>query len=171
MADVWIRQYKIKTDKLSRDLYYYQDGIYVDADDFIGGLIDEKFRGLNTTTFINNTLEYIRRHSLYEFTDEWLAVDNGLINPTTMELIGFSPERVTRIKLNVAYDPAAKWPAWGKFQEECKADTTVLQELSPRKGRYAGREWRPGEVSVDDCYKLYIGNGERVPCGPSEFIR
>lgn len=150
MADVWINQYHIKTDKLSRDLYYYQDGIYVDAEDFIGGLIDEKFRGLNTTTFINNTLEYIRRHSLYEFTDEWLAVDNGLINPATLELIGFSPDRVTRIKLNVAYDPAAKCPAWDKFQEECKADTTVLQETAG----YSLLPGYPHEKAV-----MLVGNG------------
>jgi P4 family phage/plasmid primase-like protien len=128
MADRWIVEHHIKTDRLTRCIFYYQDGVYVEAEDFIAGLIDEKFRGINVTSFINNVLDYIRRHSLFEFKDEWLALDNGLINPQTLEIVGCMPEIVTRIKLNVAYDKDAQCPGWFKFIEECESDLVLLQE-------------------------------------------
>ena len=110
MADGWIKKYHVKTDKITRETYYYQDGVYVDATDHLSVLIDEKFRGINTTSFIDNVLKYIKRHSLYDFTDDWLAVDNGVLNPLTLELVKPSPEIVTRIKLNVTFDPEATCP-------------------------------------------------------------
>lgn len=130
MADGWIREHHIKTDKLTRRIFYYEAGVYIDAEDFIGGLIDDKFRGINTTGFINNVMDYIRRHSLFEFKDEWIALDNGLIDPQTLERVGFTPEIVTRIKLNVAYDPDAKCPSWLKFIDECQSDPVLLQEAA-----------------------------------------
>lgn len=130
MADGWIREHHIKTDKLTRRIFYYEAGMYVEAEDFIAGLIDEKFRGINTTGFINNVLDYIRRHSLFDFTDEWLAVENGLIDPKTLTIIGFTPDIVTRIKLNVAYDDKAECPRWIKFIDECKSDPVLLQEAA-----------------------------------------
>ena len=129
MSDGWITKYCVKTDKLTRELYYYQNGVYVDATDFLSVLIDEKFRGSNTTGFINNVLDYIKRHSIYEFRDEWLAVDNGVLNPLTLELVQPSPEIVTRIKLNVTFNPEATCPKFLNFIEECKVDNVkVLQE-------------------------------------------
>ena len=130
MADRWIVDHHIKTDNLTRRIFYYSNGVYVDAEDYIAGLIDEKFRGINTTGFINNVLDYIRRHSLYDFKDEWLAVENGLIDPKTLEIVGFTPEIVTRIKLNVAYDKDARCTTWESFIAECKSDATLLQEAA-----------------------------------------
>ena len=131
MSDGWISEYHIKTDEITRDIYYYQDGVYVDATDFIAGLIDNKFRGINTTGFIANVLDYIRRHSLYEFKDEFLALDNGILNPLTQEIVGLSPNTVTRIKLNVTFDPAATCPKFLKFIDECKTDNKeALQETA-----------------------------------------
>jgi P4 family phage/plasmid primase-like protien len=130
LADAWIREYHIKSDKLTRTIYCYQDGVYVDAEDVVAGLIDERFRGLNTISFMSNVLEYVRRHSAYEFTDEWLAVNNGLLNPETLEIVGFTPEIVTRIRLNVIYDAAAQCPTWLKFLGECESNPTLLQEAA-----------------------------------------
>ncbi len=130
MADRWIIEHHIKTDRPTRCIFYYEGGVYVDAEDFIAGLIDDRFRGINTTAFINNVLDYIRRHSLYEFKDEWVAVENGIINPATLEIMGCTPEIVTRIKLNVAYDKDAQCPAWLKFLGECKSDAVLLQETA-----------------------------------------
>lgn len=128
MADKWIIEHHIKTDRLTRRLYHYEAGVYVDAEDYIACLIDEKFRGINTTGFINNVLDYIRRHSLYDFEDNWLAVANGLINPDNLDRADFSPEIVTRRKLNLSYDAQAECPKFKKFVEECKTDEALLQE-------------------------------------------
>ena len=159
MADGWIREHHIKTDKLTRILYYYENGVYVEADDFIAGIIDEKFRGLNTKTFINNVLDYIKRHSFYEFRDEWLALDNGIINTNTLEIVGCSPEIVTRIKLNVAYDKDAQCPAWLKFNGECKSDLILLQET-------AGYPLLPG-YPFQKAIMLLGGGGQ----GKSVFLK
>jgi len=159
MADGWIREFHIKTDKLTRRIYHYENGVYVDADDFLSCLIDEKFRGINTTGFISNVLDYIRRHSLYEFKDEWLAVDNGLIDPKTLGIIGFSPDIVTRIKLNVAYDPDAQCPRWLKFIEECKSDPVLLQET----GGYPLLPDYPWQKAI-----MLLGGGGQ---GKSVFLR
>jgi len=130
MADKWIVDRHIKTDRLTRKIYHYEAGVYVDAEDFIACLIDEKFRGINTTGFISNVLDYIRRHSLYDFSDKWLALDNGILNPDTLEKVDFTPEIVTRIKLPVAYDETAKCPKFDTFIGECKADKDLLQETA-----------------------------------------
>jgi len=159
MADGWVREFHIKTDKLTRILYYYENGVYVEADDFIAGIIDEKFRGMNTNSFIKNVLDYIKRHSLYDFGDEWLALDNGIINTATLEIVGCSPEIVTRIKLNVAYDKDAQCPAWLKFIGECKSDLTLLQET-------AGYPLLPG-YPFQKAIMLLGGGGQ----GKSVFLK
>ena len=159
MADGWIREHHIKTDKLTRILYHYENGVYVEADDFIAGIIDEKFRGINTNSFINNVLDYIKRHSLYEFRDEWLALDKGIINTNTLEIVGCSPEIVTRIKLNVAYDKDAQCPAWLTFIGECKSDLTLLQET-------AGYPLLPG-YPFQKAIMLLGGGGQ----GKSVFLK
>jgi len=158
-ADRWITEHHIKTDRLTRRIYHYEAGVYVDAEDFIANLIDEKFRGINTTGFINNVLDYIRRHSLYDFQDEWLALDNGLIDPTTLSIIGFTPEIVTRIKLNVAYDDKAGYPKWDRFIDECKSDPILLQEA-------AGYPLHPG-YPHQKAIMLLGGGGQ----GKSVFLR
>ncbi|GEM_PF-2438224 len=159
LADGWIREHYIKTDRVTRDVYYYQDGVYTDAEDFIANLIDDKFRGLNTDDFIKNVTNYIKRHSLYDFTDEWLGLKNGLINPTTLEIADNSPDLVTRIRLNVEYDPAAQCPRWLKFLDECKSDVVVLQETAgyPLLPRY------PYEKAI-----MLLGSGGQ---GKSVFLR
>jgi P4 family phage/plasmid primase-like protien len=159
MADRWIVEHHIKTDVLTRRVYHYEGGVYVDADDFIANLIDEKFRGINTNAFIENVLDYIRRHSLYEFKDEWLALENGLLNPATMEITGCTPEIITRIRLNVAYDPEAQCPAWHRFIDECKSDPVQLQEA-------AGYPLLPG-YPWQKAIMLLGGGGQ----GKSVFLR
>jgi P4 family phage/plasmid primase-like protien len=159
MADDWIRKYHVKTDDLTRIIYFYEEGVYIDASDFLSCLIDEKFRGINTTSFINNVLCYIQRHSLYEFDDQWLAVSNGLINPQTLEVVKFTPEIVTRVKLNVTYDPKAECPAWHKFISECKSDPILLQEA-------AGYSLLPG-YPFQKAIMLLGGGGQ----GKSVFLR
>jgi len=159
LADRWIADYHIKTDRLTRTIYYYEGGVYVEAEDFIACLIDDKFRGINTNSFITNVLDYIRRHSLYDFKDEWLAVDNGLINPQTLEIVKFSPERVTRIKLNVAYNPAAKCELWLKFIGECESNPVLLQEA----GGYSLLPGYPFQKAI-----MLLGSGGQ---GKSVFLR
>lgn len=159
MADRWISEHYIKTDRLTRKIYHYENGVYIEAEDFIAGLIDEKFRGINTTGFINNVLDYIRRHSLYEFKDEWLAVENGIINPATLDIVGFTPEIVTRIKLNATYDDKAQCPAWLKFLDECKSDPVLLQET----GGYPLLPSYPWQKAI-----MLLGGGGQ---GKSVFLR
>jgi len=159
MADGWIKEYHIKTDRLSRVIYYYQDGVYIEGTDFIAGLIDKNFRGINTTGFIMNVLEYVRRQSLYDFKDEWLAVENGLINPQNFEIVEFNPEIVTRIKLDVRYDPAATCPRWNAFIEECESDPVLLQEA-------AGYPFLPG-YPYQKAVMLLGGGGQ----GKSVYLR
>jgi len=159
LADGWIREHHIKTDRLTRTIYFYQEGVYVDASDFIAGLIDEKFRGINTNAFINNVLDYIRRHSLYDFDDSWLALDNGLIDPQSLEVIGFSPDVVTRIRLNAVYDPSAECPKWTKFLGECESDPVLLQEA----GGYPLLPGYPHQRAI-----MLLGGGGQ---GKSVFLR
>lgn len=159
LADRWIAEYHIKTDRLTRTIYYYEGGVYVEAEDFIACLIDDKFRGINTKGFIDNMLDYIRRHSLYDFKDEWLAVDNGLINPQTLEIMKFSHERVTRVRLNVAYDKDAQCTAWLKFIDECESSPVLLQEA----GGYSLLPGYPFQKAI-----MLLGSGGQ---GKSVFLR
>jgi putative DNA primase/helicase len=92
--------------------------------------MDSRFRGLTNESFIENQLSYIRRRALFEFTDTWLALDNCMLNPETLEIEEFSPDVVTRFKLDVAYDPNAICPGGMQFIQECKADEVLLQEMA-----------------------------------------
>jgi len=72
LADKWIQEHHIKTDKLTRRIYHYEDGVYVDAEDFIAWLIDGNFRGLNTRNFIKNVLAISGGiHSMTSKTNGW----------------------------------------------------------------------------------------------------
>ncbi len=158
-ADRWIVEHHLKTDRLTRRIYHYEAGVYVEAEDFISSLIDDKFRGINTTGFINNVLDYIRRHSLYDFKDEWLALDNGIINPATLDIVGFTPEIVTRIKLSVTHDKDAQCPTWDNFIAECKSDPVLLQET----GGYPLLPAYPWQRAI-----MLLGGGGQ---GKSVFLR
>ena len=129
LADVWIGSMNLKTDLKTCLIYKYDSGAYVPAERELAAMVDIKFRGLNTTSFIEQVLEYIRRQTQHEFADRWFALKNCMYNPETGETCDHNPGIVTRIKLDVAYDPDAKCPKWERFIDECKADKILLQEI------------------------------------------
>ena len=131
ICDTWITDYHLKTDSIDKySVYIYQDGVYAPAEAHLKTLMDSRFKGLTNESFIENQLSYIRRRTLFEFTDTWLALDNCMLNPETLETEEFSPDVVTRFKLDVAYDPEAEGPGWLQFLKECKTNETLLQETA-----------------------------------------
>ena len=61
-----------------------------------------------------------------------ITVENGVINLETMQLEPHDPARPSRIKLNAAYDPDAKSPAYDRFIESVLPDgedRTTIHEL------------------------------------------
>jgi phage/plasmid-associated DNA primase len=137
----------------------YDNGIYVEADDELQSRLDTKFRGINRAAFIEEVLNYIRRATKYEFEDKWFALDNCMFNPVTGEVQEPSFDIVTRIKLNVTYDPEAKCPRWLWFIDECKTDNKLLQEI-------AGFGLTPGYEIQKAC--MLLGTGGQ---GKSVFLK
>jgi P4 family phage/plasmid primase-like protien len=131
VCDSWIADYHLKTDSVNKtSIYEYQDGVYVNAEDHLKSLMDVRFKGLTNSEFIENLMNYIRRRTLFEFTDIWLALDNVMLNPATLETEDFNPDVVTRYKLDVAYDPDTTCPGWTQFLAQCQADGVLLQETA-----------------------------------------
>ena len=53
LADTWIDTMHLKTDTKTCVIYKYDSGAYVPAEKELAPMIDTKFRGLNTTSFIS----------------------------------------------------------------------------------------------------------------------
>ena len=130
LADTWIDTMHLKTDTKTCVIYKYDSGAYVPAEKELAPMIDTKFRGLNTTSFIEQVLDYIRRQTQYEFSDRWYALKNCVYDPETGEISDHTSGIVTRIKLDVAYDPDAKCPRWERFLADCQTDVVLLQEIA-----------------------------------------
>ena len=94
ICDTWISDYHLKTDSVDQVLPYtcIKMAYTVPAEGHLKMLMDSRFRGLTNESFIESQLSYIRRRTLFEFTDTWLALDNCMLNPETLEIEEFSPD-------------------------------------------------------------------------------
>jgi putative DNA primase/helicase len=129
-------KYIFKTPTDLKDLYYYLDGVYVDAESMIEHNLEEKLGPKGYTYFIDEIIKHLKRSSYVEraefnkYTD-FIPVQNGLLNPKTLELKPFNPDQIFTFKLNVKYDRDKDCPKFKKFLTEIlpqQEDQNLLQE-------------------------------------------
>ena len=119
----------------NQQVYVYNDGLYQPTGaDFIKSgcknLLDDEF----TKNRVNETIAYIQAGTHTnpdEIDNGWINLENGLLNPDTMEFIDHTPDIFTIRRIPIAYDPDADCPMFKeKLAEKVDINTmTVLQEM------------------------------------------
>ncbi len=119
-------------------LYLYQDGKYVPAKTIIHEEVevqhgDDSSSGLCAAVVSHfERRSYVKRTEFNKF-DNFMPVENGLLNLTTFELTPHTPDKIFTFKLETAYLPGKKCPKFMKYFNETlpnKEAQQVVQEFS-----------------------------------------
>jgi len=131
-----IERYSIKTLKGSkREIYIYQDGMYVLGEEIIKKDIRDLLQELCSASSVKEVIETIKDLSPIdreEFTTEkhLLNLENGVLDVRTKELMGHSPEHLFLTKIPVIFNPEAECPAIKKYLSDVLDDDqiTIVKE-------------------------------------------
>ncbi len=127
--------FTFKTPTDLEDIFYYDNGVYKNAEHMIKGLVETWLGEHGTTYIINEVLGHIRRKSYCERSEfnkfqGLIPVQNGLLDLKTLQLQPFNKDKIFTYKLNTAFNRDAECPIWEKFVSEIlySEDIPLLQE-------------------------------------------
>jgi P4 family phage/plasmid primase-like protien len=130
-------KFTFKTASDIEEIYVYQDGVYVQAESKIKGVLESWLGPLATTHTVNEVLGHIARGSYVERSEFnkpsiHIPVQNGILNLDTLELGPFDQNLIFTYKINARYDKNATAPKFTKFLNDClkPEDTPTLQEYA-----------------------------------------
>jgi P4 family phage/plasmid primase-like protien len=125
----------IKTLKGSNHIYRYIDGVYRDdGKEHIktqcAQLLGEEFNRYRQ----DETINYIQANTYItadNINNNYINLENGLLNPETNEFIEHTPDIFSIIRIPIAYDPLADCPLWKqKLSEKIDQQTIqIVQEM------------------------------------------
>ena len=124
LAQDLIEEYHFKTLSDTRDILFYEDGIYrYGGESIIEKECEIRLEGIVKRYDINEIIEHIRRLTFIDRNDlngdKWtLNLKNGLLNIKTKEFKAHTPELLSTVRIPVKYDPEAKCPEINKFLSE-----------------------------------------------------
>jgi len=152
--------YTIRSDK-ELEMWIYKDGIYVQhARTYLYEFCNEIFGPLYRVTFANEvcnkicSLTYIEKEFFFSNeTTELVAIQNGLLNINTREIIDFNPKYRFFSKLPVFYQPKVKPDAIMRFLKDILRDEKDLNSIQELFGYLLYREYR-----FEKAW-MFIGNG------------
>lgn len=119
----------------NEQVYVYNDGLYHPTGaDFIKSECKKLLGDEFTRNRVNETIAYIQADTHTDPRDidnGWINLENGLLNPETMEFIDHTPDIFTIRRIPIVYDPDADCPVFKeKLAEKVDIATmTVLQEM------------------------------------------
>ena len=138
-ANTIMNEFKILTLKDTKEILYYNDGVYSLGGDIIISEECEKIiqdcskYKVNEITGIIQRRTFIDREKINTDFNK-IVVENWILDLRDFSLSKHDPNFLTTIKLPIHYDPAAKCPKFDKFLEDClntKEDIiTVLEEIA-----------------------------------------
>jgi putative DNA primase/helicase len=130
-------KFTFKTASDIEEIYVYQDGVYIQAESKIKGILESWLGPFATTHTVNEILGHIARSSYVERSEFnkpsiHIPVQNGILNLDTLELGPFDQNLIFTYKINAKYDKNATAPKFTKFLNEClkPEDTPTLQEYA-----------------------------------------
>lgn len=135
MGDHIISRVFIKTLNGSDEVYYYSDGLYVPNGRELVRNICTKYLGIEyRQSYVNETLDYIRNMTYTgpnNINNVWINLENGLLNPLTMEFKEHTPEVFSITRVPIKYDANAKCPLWiATLNEKVDKNTAhTVQEM------------------------------------------
>lgn len=135
IAEAILSCVEIKTLKGANRMYRYSNGVYIeDGKDVIKEMCAEFLKDQFTTSKFNEAVSYIQATTYIdpeEVDNEWINLENGLLNPETKEFREHTPEVFSIVRIPIAYDPQADCPLWKqKLAEKVDEKTRkVVQEM------------------------------------------
>lgn len=135
LGDQILNHTHIKTLKGSKRMYYYSDGVYLDnGAEKVQALCAIFLEDRYTNHYYKETLSYIQAKTFIdpnEINNDWINLENGLLNPITKEFKDHSPEVFSTIRVPIIYDSEADCSFFKqKLKEKLDEQTIiVLQEM------------------------------------------
>lgn len=131
-----MQEHSFCTIKDTKTIYVYDEGVYKpEGEIIINSKAQKKLDYQSRNKRINETVGYIERHTYKSHNDfdneQYLSLENGLLNVETLEFKEHTPEHLTTAKLPVSYDPDADCPKFKEFLSQVvyEEDQALLQEL------------------------------------------
>ena len=134
LAEKIMEKVKIKTLIGSHEVYYYEGGYYLqNGTDKIRELCLEMLQDKYTINRFHETVSFIEGSTFIdanEINNDWINLQNGLLNAETKEFKDHTPEVFSTIQIPIEYNAKADCPTWKqKLKEKIDKPTrTVLQE-------------------------------------------
>lgn len=135
LAEAVLECEKMKTLKGNNKMYRYCNGVYTDdGKETIKEICAQMLKDRFNSHMANEAISYIQATTYIspdEINNEWINLENGLLNPETKEFKEHTPEVFSTIRVPIAYDPEADCPLWKQKLEEKLDEKTikVVQEM------------------------------------------
>jgi|GEM_PF-681314 len=121
----------------TEEVWYYSDGIFRPGGEAIIKALCQEYLGEEANTHrVNEVIGHIQRSTYIERSEfdkniNLIAVENGVLNLETRELLPHSPDYFLTVKIPVVYDPEADCPKVKKFLSEVlhPDDIPVIEEF------------------------------------------
>ena len=123
--------YNVATDRINKDsiitsesvdkIYYYKDGIYVEAEKQISKKLQHKLKHECSIQRVKEILEHIKRETyktedeIFESNENFICVENGLYNINKNEIIDFDKNKYFFNKIPVPFIKGADCPEFKTF--------------------------------------------------------
>lgn len=135
LADKLMEKTHFKTLIGSEEKYHYENGLYVkDGKKKIKELCKELLQDKYTKNRFAETVSYIEASTYTdpkEIDNDWINLENGLLNPETKEFKEHTPDIFSTIRVPIEYNKKADCPIFKKALKEKldKPTRTVVQEM------------------------------------------
>lgn len=135
MGDYLIKLLKIKKDRRTRNLYFYDEdlGLYVNNNDYIKGVMTQMcpklkdFQKKEALNYIDNILEL--KTTSFNRDPMKISFLNGRLDLKTMEFEPPSPTHLETIHLHVNWNPEAVGPTADEFFDTATCHNKELEQL------------------------------------------
>jgi len=123
--------FKFKTPEDTRELYFYDQGIYRSAETFIESLLETVLQEKLSSHFAKEIIDHLKRGT-YTPREEFnryvdcIPVQNGLLNLKTCELREYDPNVIFTFKLHLIYDSQADCPRFKQWLSEVQTPENIL---------------------------------------------
>jgi putative DNA primase/helicase len=120
-------KYRCVTADDTEQIYLYQNGYYVQADQILKAEIEIMQGAFTTNTFVNEILGHVQRSTYVKRTEfnkekHLLPLENGIFNLRTFKLEPFDENIILTYKLPITYNPDAVAPNIISWIKEIVAD-------------------------------------------------
>jgi putative DNA primase/helicase len=137
LADILQKDFVFKTTTDSDEIYYYNDGIYIENGEHLIKTKCEEITESETTSHITNeALFHVRARTytdreLFNGKPKLIHLENGIYDLDKKEVMPFSEDIIATYKLPIEFKAEADCPLFKKFLSEIlnEQDKAIIQEL------------------------------------------